>query len=573
MYSEKQVSLYEAYYPIMELWDWLIKVKEEEIIALPIKPNGAEKFDKDHPVEEIVSCIPARTLMGFWLTESQTTASRYPLSLSRGGNWTQRKKEMIASQLKHIRHWKVQHLSFENIVNVKATWFCLPPHQTIRLEDESMIPIKDITVGEKLYGNRIVLNKFEKHFSGNLIKLKIQGLPNWIEMTEDHKIIRIPRPYKRQETRRNNILWDSRNIVRAKELIKNDYVLVPIGGNEKDIDLYCPDQNNNRKKIKPKKCIEFFKILGYYAAEGHIIKQHSESTKYGITFTFNKNEQVYHNDVLKCIKESFGIDGKFRNIPPNDSVVQIEVFSKCIGEIISHYITGTAIDKELHPDLMSCSLVYQKAILQSWLKGDGGISFGSRNRVKLTGTSASKKLAEQMFIIALRLGLKPSFKMRKSKLNGKQFVAYDVYFSSECIKRLGYDIISKSRSSRKIINNCILARIRDIKREVYCGSVYDIHVSNDNLFVANYVLVHNCDPPYEKAGSRYRFNRIDYSALAQWCKERNGQVIVCEQDNATWLPFEHLRFGRNASNKDYKELVWYKDVEGSNNILEPEEIW
>ena len=200
LYPEKQVSLYEAYYPIVELWDWLIKVKEEEILALPLGP-----FDKEHPVESEVSCRPAQLLMGFWLTESQTNASRYPLSKSRGGNWSARKRQTIASQLQYIRHWKVQHLSFENIVNVRATWYI--------------------------------------------------------------------------------------------------------------------------------------------------------------------------------------------------------------------------------------------------------------------------------------------------------------------------------------------------------------------------------DPPYEEAGSRYRFNRIDYPALAQWCKERNGQVIVCEQNNATWLPFEHLRFGRNASNKDYKELVWHRDAEGSHEILKPEEVF
>ena len=128
-YPDKKVALYEMYYPIVELWDWLIKVKEEEIMALPLKPRGAEKFDKDHPVEEMVDCVPARTLMGFWLTESQTNASRYPLSLSRGGNWTERKRHTIASQLQYIRHWKVQHLSYEKIVNVNATWFIDPPYE------------------------------------------------------------------------------------------------------------------------------------------------------------------------------------------------------------------------------------------------------------------------------------------------------------------------------------------------------------------------------------------------------------------------------------------------------------
>jgi hypothetical protein len=50
------------------------------------------------------------------------------------------------------------------------------------------------------------------------------------------------------------------------------------------------------------------------------------------------------------------------------------------------------------------------------------------------------------------------------------------------------------------------------------------------------------DPPYEGAGKHYRFgpSGIDYDALGKWCKELPGQVIVCENEGATWLPFEYL---------------------------------
>lgn len=50
------------------------------------------------------------------------------------------------------------------------------------------------------------------------------------------------------------------------------------------------------------------------------------------------------------------------------------------------------------------------------------------------------------------------------------------------------------------------------------------------------------DPPYEGAGRHYRFGseKIDYEALADWCKSRTGQVIVCENKGATWLPFQDL---------------------------------
>jgi len=124
LYHEKKISLYESYQPIAELWDYLIHVSEEEILSLPLGP-----FDKNHPVESEVSSIPARTLLGFWLTESQTNASRYPLSKSRGGNWSKQKRQMIASQLKYIRHWTVENTSFENIPNREATWYIDPPYQ------------------------------------------------------------------------------------------------------------------------------------------------------------------------------------------------------------------------------------------------------------------------------------------------------------------------------------------------------------------------------------------------------------------------------------------------------------
>jgi site-specific DNA-adenine methylase len=123
-YPGKKVTLYEVYEPLIELWDYLIHVSEEEILSLPIA-----EFNKENPVEDIVKCSAARTLMGFWLTESQTTSSRYPLSKSRGGNWTEKKKEDIAKQLKYIRHWKIEKLSFEQIPNRQATWYIDPPYE------------------------------------------------------------------------------------------------------------------------------------------------------------------------------------------------------------------------------------------------------------------------------------------------------------------------------------------------------------------------------------------------------------------------------------------------------------
>lgn len=50
------------------------------------------------------------------------------------------------------------------------------------------------------------------------------------------------------------------------------------------------------------------------------------------------------------------------------------------------------------------------------------------------------------------------------------------------------------------------------------------------------------DPPYIEAGKHYRHGSsgIDYEQLSEWCRSRSGQVIVCEADGASWLPFRPL---------------------------------
>jgi site-specific DNA-adenine methylase len=76
------------------------------------------------------------------------------------------------------------------------------------------------------------------------------------------------------------------------------------------------------------------------------------------------------------------------------------------------------------------------------------------------------------------------------------------------------------------------------------------------------------DPPYYKSGNYYRYNQVDYEYLAQWCQGRKGQVIVCEQAGADWLPFMSFRTIKTTEGKHGKakgrELVWNSDGNYSN---------
>jgi hypothetical protein len=70
------------------------------------------------------------------------------------------------------------------------------------------------------------------------------------------------------------------------------------------------------------------------------------------------------------------------------------------------------------------------------------------------------------------------------------------------------------------------------------------------------------DPPYAHAGLRYRCSSkdLDFAGVAKFCKSRKGQVIVCEQQGAEWLPFKFFhRAKANESvngGKISNEVVW-----------------
>ncbi len=96
----------------------------------------------------------------------------------------------------------------------------------------------------------------------------------------------------------------------------------------------------------------------------------------------------------------------------------------------------------------------------------------------------------------------------------------------------------------------ILKRLEDIRDwRITCMDYFDL----PNIEATWYI-----DPPYQFARNRYPEDEIDYEELAAWCRSRKGQVIVCEEQGATWLPFQPLAEVW-ATSRRLIESVWVKD--------------
>lgn len=125
----KNVILIDKDPVIYGIWDYLIKVEPEEIMALP---------DTVEDVDGIDAPQEARWLIGFLLNAGSSAPCRQPSKWMRekvaSGEpfaefWGPKRKLRIASQVSKIKHWKAIHGTYSDAPDVEATWFVDPPYQ------------------------------------------------------------------------------------------------------------------------------------------------------------------------------------------------------------------------------------------------------------------------------------------------------------------------------------------------------------------------------------------------------------------------------------------------------------
>ena len=428
-----------------------------------------------------------RTTEGQWVCDSATVIHT-EIAESKLG-----KLHEFAARIRHVQFDNRDFADFLKLrVRSSSFVYCLHPDTNVRLSNEQFVRIADVQVGDVIAPGRRVLSKHTRHHVGQMLSLKIQGEPEGLRVTPEHKILAIRgRPSgTRQDTRTSERLWSERQELPAGELRVGDYVAIPLGGEEREVAWVWRSQSTRRGKLRPSKfspSADLFRAIGYYAAEGFVQRTGARPT--AVHWGFCVDElSTYIPDLARCCEGVFGLPVHWARWKETGTV-RVWCYSTALAEFFSLYVPGLARTKSLHPLLMTAPLEDQLEILKGWMRGDGGMYKTSRNRCKLTGTSSSYTLARQMFTIALRLGMRPSMKQRGD--------VWDVYFASEDAARLGWEVSAKKfRSTRRVVSGHMLTRIREISSSDYDGEVWDLDVDGDDLFAAPFALVHNCDPPY-----------------------------------------------------------------------------
>lgn len=91
-------------------------------------------------------------------------------------------------------------------------------------------------------------------------------------------------------------------------------------------------------------------------------------------------------------------------------------------------------------------------------------------------------------------------------------------------------------------------------------------VKNDYTCIGNFKATWFIDPPYQVQVHRYSKQILDYDKLSSWCQEREGQVIVCENEGGKWLPFKPLIVNNGISKTTTEYIYHIINNEPKNNI-------
>lgn len=377
---------------------------------------------------------------------------------------------------------------------------CFPAGTKILLENGSVKNIEDVRAGDMVISHtgsaKKVLSTMQNNYSGNLSELSIKNNEK-ILCTPEHPFYRVN--FGETERRGLGKLNELRKRINhsteyefsaASELVEGDLLTSPVV----------------HRKVSSWITPRAARLLGIFAAEGSYAKKYNRFS--GINLTLGITETKQANLVKSIFEEEFPECSVRIRPQPERSVIQVFATGSKIADLFYHHIGEYSHKKTLSKEIVFGSDEVKRQFLTGWLDGDGCLT--SHN--KLIGITTSPNMAYQIntMLNSLKIGSslrKPRLVNKTIKINDKypeykRRSHYRIEVYGDGYKRLGLDKHSVKYSFDETISHKSHASFEQdynlhyFKKAVdvpFDGLVYNFEVEDDHSYVANGIVVHNCD--------------------------------------------------------------------------------
>jgi UDPglucose 6-dehydrogenase len=370
---------------------------------------------------------------------------------------------------------------------------CIVPETGI-YTNNGIIEAKKINIGDLVLTDkgryRKVIEKFSREVSEEIVEIGIQGF-NKVRLTKEHPVLAMKANRKICGIKRRKLTnFKGKKIeldwIKAGDISKGDFVCLPINHKETGSKLNISD--------------DIARLCGYWAAEGSLDKG-KKLNKNRITLSFHEKEKEYHKDIIKIVKKELSKEVRINNRKYSKCVV-LRFSDKYMSDFLEKHIGCLAGNKKLSEDFFNSKDSILRNFLIGYFRGDR-----SKSCNIYTCATISKNLFRQLKSILFKFGIPFSTNINKSHI-GKDGVKHkESYYirikEKRAINKFSLLIEDKkginkdlklNKNTYHILDDKLILTVKDIKYINYEGEVLNFEVEEDNTYVVEDFVVHNCLP-------------------------------------------------------------------------------
>jgi pyruvate formate lyase activating enzyme len=268
----------------------------------------------------------------------------------------------------------------------------------------------------------------------------------------------------------------------------------------------------------------FARLLGYYCAEGSVLKDKGRPNSHSLVFAFGLHETELAAKTVQLIKRIFGVKAALIHRQTTLAVI----VNKASVALVFQSLCGTgSANKRVPSALYDAPRPVVEAFLDAYLRGDGH-RFPNG---KLSATTKSQMLAYGVAWLALKTGHLPS--VYANRVESERLIEGRWVRQSP----VQYSVVwyENKTIERKCIttDDFYLVPVRALDSVEFEGDVYNMEVEGEHNYLANFFLVSNCqnwvtsqalrDPASEMAGARP--TEVTPQQLVAMAKQNGAQLV------------------------------------------------
>ena len=357
-------------------------------------------------------------------------------------------------------------------------------------------PIEDVQIGDEVLTHqgrwRNVYHTQKRPYHGAVYNIRFYGdSGRELNVTAEHPLLVVRRERDGMRNKEFQLSWS-----RADSVKEGDYLVVPVPqpvmepalAHSVTVPLGRGRHAPVDREVNLPYEADFFRLLGYFFAEGHVDNEHY------LSLSFHVDETDYIADAKELIERFFGkapIENK-----PRQNGQTLVLSSTEIARTFAREFGSNVYEKQIPEWVSSADPELLAELVKGMWRGDGSYD-PKKNMFRYNTVSA--ELAYAFRDTCLRLGVAASVNIQERLQPRKDM--YTVVIASPFNARFG-EIVglnapngNDSGSPFALDENFMYLPIKQITVDEQETEVYNFSVEEDESYVAEGVVSHNCTAP------------------------------------------------------------------------------